>query len=157
MAKRIILVGPTCAGKTYMRDKFREKGFDIDVSYASRQPRPSEVDGVDYNFIDKETFEAGIEANAFYEWVKYGENYYGTGSEEWNRSTVFIMETDGVSKIHRADRPDCLVIYVNTPFDTRLKRMRERGWPDEKMSERVRVDQAKFKDFNDYDLQISSE
>ena len=39
MNKRIILCGPTCAGKTYIRDKFREKGYQIDVSYTSRQPR----------------------------------------------------------------------------------------------------------------------
>lgn len=157
MNRRIILVGPTCSGKNHIREKFREKGFDIDVSWTTRPPRPGEVHDVDYYFTSKEYFETLIECDGFYEWVKYGENYYGTGLEEWNKCDVFIMETDGVSKIKPDDRKDCLVIYVNTPFDTRLKRMRERGWSDEKISERVRVDQQKFSNFNDYDLEISSE
>jgi guanylate kinase len=156
--KRIILVGPTCSGKTYARDKFREKGFKVDVSWTTRPMREGEVHDFDYYFTSKEYFETLIECEGFYEWVKYGDYYYGTGMEEWEKlSQVFIMETDGVSKIKPEDRPDCLIIYVNTPFDTRLKRMRERGWTDEKISERVRVDQQKFRNFNDYDLEISSE
>ena len=155
--KRIILVGPSAAGKNHIRDVFVKKGYRADVSYTSRAPRENEKDGVDYHFISEKDFQERIFDGLFYEWVKYGNNYYGTGRYEWENADIFIMETDGVKAIYPVDRGDCLIIYVNTPFDTRLKRMRERGWIDEKISDRVRVDQQKFANFNDYDLQIGSE
>lgn len=155
--KRIILVGPSAAGKNHIRDVFVKKGYRADVSYTSRAPRENEKDGVDYRFISEKDFQERIFDGLFYEWVKYGNSYYGTGRYEWENADIFIMETDGVKAIYPVDRGDCLIIYVNTPFDTRLKRMRERGWIDEKISDRVRVDQQKFANFNDYDLQIGSE
>jgi guanylate kinase len=155
--KRIILVGPSAAGKNYIRETFAKKGYRSDISYTSRSPRDNEINGLDYHFITAEEFQERIFSGLFYEWVKYDNNYYGTGRYEWENADIFIMETNGVKAIYPADRDDCLIIYVNTSFDTRLKRMRERGWSDEKISERVRADQAKFRYFNDYDIQISSE
>jgi len=155
--KRIILIGPAGGGKDFVRNKFREKGFKIDVSYTTRSPREGEQNGLDYKFISTEHFANMIDFDLFYEFVKHGEYYYGTGLNEWQECDVFIMETDGVKHITPQDRPNCLVIYVNTPFDTRLKRLRDRGWSDEKISDRVRVDQEKFKNFTNFDLQISSE
>jgi len=154
--KRIVLVGPTCSGKTFIREKFRQRGYEIDISYTSREPRKGEINGIDYKFVSEDKFMSGILNRQFYEFVKYGDNYYGTGLEEWNECDVFIMETDGVSKIKREDRPNCLVIFVNTPLVLRTQRMRERGWDIKKIMERIKVDQEKFKDFINYDFQISS-
>ena len=157
MSKRIILVGPTAAGKTFIRDKFREKGYQIDVSYTSRMPRDGEKNTVDYNFISKSEFEFWISKNSFYEHVQYGDNYYGTGLKEWHWCDVFIMETDGISKIKPEDRPSCLVIYVNTPTSTRVTRMKERGWDNQKVYERLLIDEKKFSGFKDFDIEISSD
>lgn len=157
MSKRIILCGPTASGKTFIRDKFREKGYQIDVSYTSREPRLGEVKLVDYIFISKEFFEEAISMNKFYEYVKYGDNYYGTGAEQWNECDIFIMETDGINKIKPEDRPNCLVIFVNTPTDTRIKRMKERNWDNDKIYERLLIDQKKFTDFVNFDIEISSD
>ena len=162
MNKHIILVGPTCSGKNFIREKFREKGYKIDVSYTSRKPREGEVNGIDYKFISKEFFEKRIYGDMFYEWVQYGDNYYGTGLQEWNECEVFIMETDGISKIKPEDRKECLVIFVNTPYNVRLERMRERGWSKEKIIERAQIDIKKFGNhsnnpFSDYDIEISSQ
>jgi guanylate kinase len=162
MNKRIILVGPSAGGKNFIREKFVEKGYRADCSYTTRKPREGEVDEVDYNFISKETFEAGIEVDMYYEWVEYNGNFYGTGLEEWNNCDIFIMETDGIKHITTEDRKNSLVIYVNTPYDVRLKRMRERGWDDTKILERVKIDINKFghsylDHFKDFDIEISSQ
>lgn len=155
MNKRIILVGPSAAGKTFIRDKFKERGYSIDVSYTSREKRPGEEDGIDYKFISKEEFEKRIEQNLFYEYVSYNGNYYGTGLKEWNTSDIFVMESEGVTKIHTEDRKNCIIFYVNTPLSIRLERMKERGWDSEKILQRLKTDEN-FVNFNDYDLQISS-
>jgi guanylate kinase len=155
--KRIILVGPTCAGKNFIRDKFKEKGYQTDVSYTSRFPRNGEKNGVDYNFISKAEFKDKIEHGEFYEWVEYGGNFYGTGLKEWKWCDIFIMETDGIKHIKSEDRKNCLIIFINSPlYDVRIPRMKERGWDDDKIRERVKVDNDKFKDFTDYDVEIGS-
>jgi guanylate kinase len=153
--KRIILCGPGAAGKDFIRNKFRDKGYQIDISYTSRPPRDNEIDGKDYHFIG-DKFPFRISQNEFYEYVQHGEYWYGTGMKEWNESDVFIMETEGLKLISPEDRPHCLIIYIDTPLDVRIKRMKERGWDMEKISKRIKIDIEKFKDFFNYDLKISS-
>jgi guanylate kinase len=162
MNRRIILVGPSAAGKNYIREQFVKRGYKADCSYTSREPRPGEIDGVDYKFITKEQFKTKAVRGGFYEHIEYNGNHYGTGLDEWNECDIFIMETDGIKYITPEDRKNSLVILVNTPYDVRLKRMRERGWDDKKILERVAVDRDKFghnylEYFKDYDLEISSQ
>jgi guanylate kinase len=157
MSKRIILVGPSASGKNFIREKFREKGYQADVSYTSRMPRDGEKNTIDYNFVSIQTFMKMIEERKFYEWVQYGDSYYGTGLKEWKWCDIFIMETDGIKHIKPEDKKDCLIIYVNTPLDTRIGRMRERGWTNDKILERIHIDAKKFDNFENFDLEISSE
>lgn len=157
MNKRIILVGPTCAGKNYIRSAFIKRGYTPDISYTSRNIRPGEKNAVDYYFTPKKVFEKLIKDGFFFEWVNYNDEYYGTSKTSWNRSHIFIMESDGIKHITAKDRKNSIIMYVNTTFDVRLQRMRERGWSDEEISNRVNVDINKFKNFTDFDIEISSE
>ncbi|MFA5153072.1 MAG: AAA family ATPase [Clostridia bacterium] len=156
MSKRVILCGPSAAGKNFIREKFRQRGYIHDVSYTSREPRRGEIDSIDYKFISKDQFKSKIVRNGFYEYVEYDNNYYGTGIDEWDKCDVFIMETDGIKHIKPEDRKESLVIYINTPISIRIHRMKQRSWNDKKIQERIVIDDIKFKDFLDYDLQISS-
>jgi len=156
--KRIILVGPTCGGKTFLREKFEKRGFECDVSYTSREPREGEINGVHYHFISKKAFKEAITTGEFYEWVEYNGNYYGTGMEEWNELPLFIMETDGIKHIKPEDRETCFVIYVNTPEHVRVRRMRvERKWEYGEIQKRLATDKAKFENFKDYDMMVTNE
>lgn len=159
MNKRIILVGPTASGKTYLRKRFEERGFECDISYTTRSPRPeyNEKDGIHYHFISKEEFMVMIANSQFYEWVEYNGNYYGTGQSEWDNLPLFIMETDGIAHIKPEDRPSCFVIYLDTPEHERIKRMRlERKWDYPEIQKRIATDKAKFEGFTDYDLRITN-
>ncbi len=150
---RIILVGPTCSGKTYLRNRLEKKGFVCDVSYTSRPPRPGEVDGVHYHFITKKAFQDMIMMDLFYEHVEYNGNYYGTGQKEWDELSLFIMETDGVKHITPEDRKSCFVIYVLPPMMVRQARMAdERAWSDEEIAKRTKTDIEKFNGFDDFDM-----
>jgi guanylate kinase len=156
MSKRIILVGPACAGKDYIKRKFVEKGYVPDISYTSRAKRGDEVDGVDYHFISEEQFLSYVEDKQFYEYVKHGDYYYGTGLYYWNTANIFIMEANGIDSIQQEDRKRCLIIFVTAPGNIRIKRMRERGWDNNKITERFRLDTKKFEGFTNYDLIINS-
>jgi guanylate kinase len=154
---RIIIVGPAAAGKDYLKRKFGKQGFKLDVSYTSRQPREGEVDGVDYKFVEPVVFEQQKEL--FYEFVQHGEispQFYGTGQWEWDNCEVFIMESHGISQISKEDRKNCFVFYLNPPKEIRQERLtKERGWGLDIIQERMGTDYKKFKDFKDYDIEIT--
>ena len=159
MNRRIILVGPTAGGKTFLRKRFEDRGFTCDVSYTTRSPRPeyNEKDGIHYHFISVESFKERIEHGFFYEWVEYNGNYYGTGQSEWDQLPLFIMETDGIAHIKPEDRASCFVIYLDTPEHERIRRMRiERKWDYPEIQKRIATDKAKFDGFKDYDLRITN-
>lgn len=158
MKSRIILVGPTCAGKNHMRNLFVNRGYTHDVSYTTREPRVElgEFDGIDYHFISEEKFKKMIDQNKFYEWVKYGDVYYGTGLNEWKTKDVFIMETQGIRHIKPEDRGNCFIIFINPPVETRINRMKNiRGWGNEKINNRLEIDQENFGNFLEYDMLIT--
>ena len=156
MNRRIILVGPTASGKTFLRNKFEGRGFKCDVSYTTRKPREGEEYGVHYNFISEDEFTLRISQGAFYEHVQYNGNRYGTGLHEWNELPLFIMETDGIKHIKPEDRKDCFIIYLDTPEHERIKRMRlERKWEYPEIQKRIETDKSKFDGFKDYDMKIT--
>ncbi len=154
MSKRIILVGPAAAGKDYLKKKFAERGFELDVSYTTRPPRKGEVDGEDYHFIsEREFFDKHYD---FYEQAQHGPYWYATGLYEWDNCDIFIMETNGISEIIPEDRKSCFIIYLNPARIKRQERMMlERGWDAEQIAHRSNMDYEKFKDFSDFDIQIS--
>lgn len=79
--KPIIIAGPSGVGKGTLIAKLTEKypsSFGFSVSYTTRDPRPGEVDGVNYNFITKDKFKEMIEAGDFIEYFEVHTNFYGT-------------------------------------------------------------------------------
>ena len=78
-----ILSSPSGAGKTTLTKKIAEENsnFTISVSHTTRTPRPNEIDGKDYHFVDQEKFNLLIKNNNFYEYAKIFNNYYGTLKE----------------------------------------------------------------------------
>jgi len=155
MNKRIIICGPVAAGKDHLKKKFGKRGFKLDVSYTTRSPREGEVNGIDYHFISEEEFMD--ESTQFYEYAKHGNYYYGTGMTEWNECDVFIMETEGIAGISEKDKKKCFIIYLNPPEGIRLNRLQiERKWDYPKIMERFKIDNEKFKNFKDYDIEITN-
>ncbi len=83
----IILTGPSGAGKdTIMNELLIDPELSMDriVTYASRDPRPGEIDGVDYHFVSSLQFEEMIAQEQLAEWVRFGSTYKGTPKEPFN-------------------------------------------------------------------------
>lgn len=154
--KRIIIAGPSASGKTYIAEEFMKKGYVGEISCTTREIRPGEQNGVDYNFLTITQFEDLIERKDMYEYVKYGKHYYGTLISDFYRGEVFVWETEGLKQLKPEDRDSTLIIYVNTPPDIRLKRMHARGWNTDKITERLDIDDKVFKNFTNFDIEIQS-
>ena len=75
-----VLSSPSGAGKTTLSRLLleREPGLKMSVSATTRLPRPGEVEGRDYFFVDKPKFETMVKQGELLEWATVFDNLYGT-------------------------------------------------------------------------------
>ena len=80
--KLIVLTGPSGVGKgTLLRSLLqRYPRLVLSVSVTTRSPRPGEVEGRSYFFVDRNKFQRMIETEELLEWTEYTGNFYGTPS-----------------------------------------------------------------------------
>src|SRR5882672_8495876 len=79
-----IVSAPSGAGKSSLVKAALadDKQLTLSISYTTRAPRPGEVDGREYHFVDRKTFEAMLERGDFLESAEVHGNRYGT-SQKW--------------------------------------------------------------------------
>ena len=153
---RIILCGKAASGKDHLRKILEGRGFNYGVSYTTRTPRPGEIDGKDYYFLEENEFRTLIEQGFFYEHVTFNGWFYGTSKEQWfTTDDVFIMTPSGISKLHAADRKNSFIIYIDIPTEIRRERLSERNDNNDSIERRLLADDKDFESFNDYDIKIT--
>ncbi len=118
----IVLTGPSGVGKdTVLRELFKlDPGLEYCVSYTTRPPRPGEIEGVSYYFVDEPAFRAMIDRDEFFEWsTVYGE-LKGRTDETVNRAiasgkdTVIKIDVQGAEKVRRRIE-NAICIYLLPP------------------------------------------
>ena len=117
----VILSSPSGVGKTTLTKKIQQKynSFKLSVSHTTRLPRSNEVDGVDYNFVDRKKFEGLIKKKKFYEYAKIFDNYYGTSKENVdknikNNDIIFDIDWQGTKQLSKHKNLNLLKIYLIT-------------------------------------------
>jgi len=75
-----VLSSPSGVGKTTLTKKIEKNNpnFKISISHTTRKPRPNEIDGKDYYFVDTDKFNLLVKNEDFFEHAKIFDNYYGT-------------------------------------------------------------------------------
>ncbi|MBQ1940410.1 MAG: guanylate kinase [Anaerovibrio sp.] len=131
----VLVSGPSGTGKGTVCNLLREKHPELaySISATTRQPRPGEVDGVNYYFYDKAKFEAMIEAGELLEWANVYGNYYGTPKQavldrlEAGEDILLEIDTQGALNVMEA-MPEGLYVFLLPPSLEELeKRLRGRG------------------------------
>jgi guanylate kinase len=119
----IVLTGPSGVGKdTVLRELFKlDPGLAYCVSYTTRPPRPGEVEGVSYFFVDEPAFRAMVDRGEFFEWsTVYGE-LKGRTYDAVNRAiasgqdTVIKIDVQGAEKIRHRVGDDAIFVYLLPP------------------------------------------
>lgn len=104
--------------------------YALSISMTTRKPRPGEVHGREYFFVDKAEFEEKIRNDGLIEYASYCENYYGTPREyvenqlEAGKDVVLEIEIQGALKI-KEKFPTALLLFVTPPCMSELKRRLE--------------------------------
>ena len=127
--KLVVISGFSGAGKgTLMKALMKEYGdsYALSVSATTRNPRPGEMDGVDYFFVTKDKFEQMIAEDALIEYAQYVGNYYGTPKEyvqqqlDLGKNVILEIEIQGALKI-KEKFPDTVLMFVTAPDANELK------------------------------------
>lgn len=107
--------------------------FFFSVSMTTRPARPDEIDGVDYHFVDAETFEQAVERGDFVEWAEYGGHLYGTPSlpleQALSAGKDAVLDIEIVGSRNVKERfPEAILIWIDAPDrGERERRLRSRG------------------------------
>lgn len=157
----IVIFGPSGSGKNkvakIMEERFQSKKFVTDTT---RPIRKGEVDGIDYNFLDIDSFMKNIKEDKYLEYVMYANNFYGSKKEDYqkfidnNENTIIVMDIRGVKALKEYFSNNVLAIFLNVSKETLIKRMKIRGETDELIQERLKYleetredENIKFADF----------
>lgn len=119
----LVMSSPSGAGKTTIARALLERDAEItlSVSATTRSPRPGEIDGKDYHFIDTERFQAMVEAGEFLEHARVFDNYYGTPTPpveaalRSGRDVLFDIDWQGTQQVAQNARPDLVTIFILPP------------------------------------------
>jgi guanylate kinase len=130
-----VVTAPSGAGKTSLIDAVMkdDPSLKISVSYTTRKPRPGEQDGVDYHFVDPQTFRRMQERGEFLESAEVHGNHYGTAKkvilDALAAGEDMILEIDwqGAREVRRL-YPQSIGIFILPPTVEELeRRMRARA------------------------------
>ena len=136
----IILSAPSGAGKSTLANHLLQAmaGVSQSVSTTTRAPRPGEVDGLAYYFVDQATFRARVERGDFLEWAEVFGHYYGTDRNTVERvlargeNVLLVIDWQGARQVRESCSPGEVVsIAVLPPSRQALQdRLEGRGSDD---------------------------
>jgi guanylate kinase len=134
-----VFSAPSGAGKSTivraLRNRIEDLGYSI--SHTSRRPRSTEKDGIDYHFVDRETFSRMIETEAFLEWAEVYDDFYGTSFSSVNEQTdsgldvLLDLDTQGARNVKRHFENSALIYVLPPSLEVLEKRLRDRDTDDE--------------------------
>ncbi|BDU68024.1 guanylate kinase [Geothrix oryzae] len=161
-----VVSAPSGAGKSTLAQRLVQSVPDLifSISFTTRKPRPGEVDGRDYFFIDEDRFDAMVREGGFVEWVQVYGHRYGTGKEWLNGvlatglDVLLDIETTGALNLRRAI-PDARMIFILPPSAAALEqRLRSRGKDsDEQIGIRMRHARHEMELYHAYDYLVMND
>jgi guanylate kinase len=158
-----IVSAPSGTGKTTLVERLVQvvPRLRMSRSYTSRAARAGERDGVDYNFISRERFEAMMAAHDFLEWADVFGNYYGTSAADTEallaagEDVVLVIDVQGARQV-RGRGIETIGVFVLPPSAAVLEsRLRGRSKDtEEQILRRLDVARTEVGEFAQYEYVV---
>ena len=158
-----IVAAPSGAGKSTLVNAVlaEDRNLTLSVSYTTRAPRPGEVDGREYHFVDLPAFQAMQKRGDFLECAEVHGNHYGT-SQKWiadtrstGRDIVLEIDWQGAQQVRKLF-PEAVGILILPPSMPELeRRLRSRGKDsDEAIRQRLHNAREEIEHVGEFDYVI---
>lgn len=159
--KMFVISGPSGAGKSTVVFKAVENRSDVcfSTSVTTRKPRPGEVDGKEYFFVDLDRFKEMVENDELLEHAEYVANSYGTPRAYVQKqldagiNVLLDIEVQGARQVHEK-MPDAIMVFIVPPSMEVLRQRLENRGTDTTRAIEARLIRAKQEyaeaDFYDY-------
>ena len=133
-----VLSSPSGAGKSTIARKLlaSEPELSMSVSYTTRPPRPGEVNGKDYHFVDLERFREMVANHEFLEWAHVFDHRYGTPKADVfhtlseGSDILFDIDWQGAQQLHQLAGGDVVRVFILPPSMEELRSRLEKRATD---------------------------
>jgi guanylate kinase len=158
-----VVSAPSGAGKTTVVERLIQLMPDLRMSrsYTSRPARLGEEDGVDYNFVSRDRFEAMIAGDQFLEWANVFGNLYGTSVVDTERALaagtdlVLVIDVQGARQVRRHGRTAASVFLLPPSFGVLEARLRGRSRdPEQQIVRRLETARQEVSAVSEYDYVV---
>jgi guanylate kinase len=158
----LVLAAPSGAGKTSLARALVERWADVvfSLSATTRPPRPGEVNGVDYMFVDDDGFDALLDGDELLEWAVVHGRRYGTlrsgvrDALSAGNTVVLDIDVQGASKV-RAEMPDAVLVFILPPTVAEMtRRLQSRGEDAAELVTRMRTARTELDEVAKFDYVV---
>ena len=160
----LVLSSPSGAGKTTLTRRLlaEDSGIGVSVSVTTRAPRPGEVDGRDYIFVDEQRYNAMRDGGDLIEWARVFDHHYGTprapveAAIASGRDILFDIDWQGAQQLKEKLPQDLVRVFILPPSGQVLEqRLRARGQDSaEVVARRMAAASAEISHWPEYDYVI---
>ena len=156
----VVISSPSGAGKSSIAKKLLKSNsnFDLSVSLTTREPRLGEIDGVDYKFVSRKTFQNRVKENSFIEYAEVFDNMYGTLKSEvekkikLGKNILLDIDWQGARQVKKKLPGDNITIFILPPSILELKRrLKKREHDNSFINKRMSKAKREINHWNEYD------